>query len=1146
MLGDGDGYLVRNGIDGQCAINDDELDIREVLVDVLEVACSDADIVRACIRARHCPCSGFGCLDAGRHIVELVIGHDGLVAAHAVLCAVIGVSRTVLGDGDGHLIGNGGHGQLAGNGGDVVVIGIGIHMPFVGEGVFAPAHIRLGAGDGGIHAFILGEAAAGHGDGVVFQCLAVVHLFSGSAGQGDAALADGQAAVIHHELHVGEVGADVGKVGFLHAHGIGIRIGAGGLGRAGEGEVSDLVQIIADGYAIVGDFVGIAVIVHGLGVAGDGDNHFIGNGGDYQLAVFVGDGIVGGYVIPCLVLDDGIGDHVGHFANVGDFTGDGDAVHVIAIHIAVIAVAIGGMCCAVVDPGAVAGGDGQSLGVDGQAAVGHNKLHVGEGAVVVDEAGFREPHAVGACMGAFRIGGCALCQAEVLCGVQVGGNAVHGVAAHSVPCAVIGVGVGVAMEGHHHFRRRRGDGQLAGFLLDFVVAGLGVGIQGVGEVVLAFAHIRLAAGDIIGCAFAVSEAHAANGHFAVGQGLAVVGLAIGSTGQGHCTRKDGNEAFHGAGDDVLTGLVHRVLCHLGHNIGRACVRTGSFHGDHIGEVCFRLGAAIPSHGDFRSVIVGLGAECHDLGILIIVESDLVGAGGNGHGFGIRGYRGVAIDRDGVFRYHIIKGLTGDDLIIRHLGGGVVPHIVDGVAQVIPLDVGDGDGLILGGHGAGDHCRAGLIAVNVRRGHGISLTIGHVLGVGGCCFTAVLVNIVHGEGEDILLIVDMDNVLALIHLNGQGQVFRLIQHVAGGVLIGVGAHLTAVGGRAGCLHGCLLHTIQIILHVVGVGIGGVVEGDFLVISIQGEGLGFRLHHGVAGHGIGKLGDRGVEGLAFHYLVVSNLGGRSLLIIVNGVADVRVGCPDGVQHVFTVAVQAGFRTGFERRAAAVVLGVPADEVVAGLGGNTCGLVGQHGDLAVVQHGIGGAVAAFAAVGLVGHGHLGIGIHIHGGQGGIRVKGQVIAGVVDVAGSILPVGEHLARGGGEGAVGYTGGSIGAILVGIGNGRTRALAGGVGQGVGLANEDGLDGLALIQRLMLVNQVAVSIHPLEEGQALALNPGISILVNIGVGNGGAQCHGRRIIEFIAFHHDGDAYIQLGLLPVGVQGFVAGRHGVGSEVEGLA
>ncbi len=1118
--------------DGQAAVHNNEHHVGEVLAGIGEVGGLHFHVVSACIRTGHGVVAGegevSGCVQG--------VGNGYIIAGDGVHLAVILGFAIMLGDGDGDLVGHRGHGQLAGFRGDVVVLFFGVQVQFIGEGIAAFAYLGLGAGDRGLEAFLLDESVAGNRHGVVFQCRAVVHLGGGGAGQGHIALVDGQAAVFHNELHVGEVAVLVGEVSCLQTHGVGVRIRFGNGSLAGEGEVACLVQVVIDGHVVAGDGMFVAVIGHGILVAGDGHNHFLGHRGYNQGAVLVGDGVIGGNVLPCRILDMRIGDDILHGAHVGDGAHHGDAGHGIACCQAVMAVAIGGMLRAVVHPFTIAGLHGHSLGLNGHRAVGDNELHVGEGTVVVHEAVSREAHVGGAGMETLCFGGCAFGQAEVAGRVQAAGNAVHRVAGDSMLLAVIGVGSGVAVQGHHHFRCRLGHGQGAGFLGDVVVIRLGIVVQGVGEGVVTAANSRLTAGDVVGSAFAVHKA--LSGYGVVGQSGTIVGLAISGAGQGHVTLGDDDGAFPGRGQDILAGAVHPIFRQGRHNGGFTCVRAGSIHGDNLGEVRFRLAAVVRGHSVGLSIVNALIALRLNLSVLIVVESDLIGAGGDGHGLCILGYGGVAIDRDGGFLHLVGEGLAGDHLILRHLGGGVVPHIVDGVGQVVPLDVGHGDGLVLGGHGAGDHILAGLIAVNGGRGHGISRTVGHAFGVGFGRLGAILVNIVHGEGEDVLLIVDVDDVFALIRLNGQGQVFRLLQHVAGGALIGVRGHLAAESGGAGCLPILLFRTVQIILHVVGEVIGGVVEGDFLVVLVQGEGLGFRLHHGVAGNRFSRFGDRGVKGLAGDHLILCNRFRSSFLIIVDGVADVRVGRPNGVQHVFTVAVQAGVCACPKGSAGTVGLGVPADEVIAGLGGDARSTIGQHGDQAVVQHGFRGVVVAVAAVSLVGHGHLGIGIHIVGREGGVLVQGDVAAGIVHGACVIRPVGKHLAFGGSEGAVGHTGSSVRAILVGIGNIRTGALAGGVGQGIGLAHENGGDGLVAIQRFVDINVIAICINPLDNGQTMFLDKVVCIAVYLGLSDGSALGNRFIFIESnIAGYVDLDVNGYLGLCPVGIQHHILGRHG---------
>ena len=166
IFGDGDDNLVGDGVDLQNVVHDFERDVREVLIRVLEVARGDAHGVFASVRALRSPRGGFGRLDAGSYVVQLIVSRHGLVALDAVLGAVVGHDGAVLRDGDDDRGSNRVDGQRAGIIGYII---IGRNCAAVVAVVFDGAfinHVRGTArvGDGGFRR---------HGEGEVLLRVAV-------------------------------------------------------------------------------------------------------------------------------------------------------------------------------------------------------------------------------------------------------------------------------------------------------------------------------------------------------------------------------------------------------------------------------------------------------------------------------------------------------------------------------------------------------------------------------------------------------------------------------------------------------------------------------------------------------------------------------------------------------------------------------------------------------------------------------------------------------------------------------------------------------------------------------------------------------------------------------------------------------------
>ena len=93
---------------------------------------------------------------------------------------------------------------------------------------------------------------------------------------------------------------------------------------------------------------------------------------------------------------------------------------------------------------------------------------------------------------------------------------------------------------------------------DVVVACLGVGVQLISEFIIRFANVCLRAGHIVGRALAFNEAVAANGDLRLGQGRAVVNLAVAGGGQGDAALVDGQRAVF-VTNVIVAGNIF-VLC----------------------------------------------------------------------------------------------------------------------------------------------------------------------------------------------------------------------------------------------------------------------------------------------------------------------------------------------------------------------------------------------------------------------------------------------------------------------------------------------------------------------------------------------------------------------------------------------------------
>ena len=276
-----DDRVFRDRVDLQNAVHDLERYVREVLIRVLEVTRGDAHGVFASVRALRSPRGGFGRLDAGSYVVQRVVSRHGLVALDAVLGAVVGNDRAVLGDGNGNLVGHGGDRHIAVNHclDGHVVVGAGD-----GEGVLCQTHGRRAnvraSGDGeyiGLGADrnlvrLAGEAVV---VAVRLVLLAVVHMrfIDARDGDGGRSLVDGQRAVCIGYIIIGRNCVAVVFDGAFINHVRGTaRVGDGGFRRHGESEVLLRVAVDQTLHCEIGLGQRLAVVglIRVLGLDGQG------------------------------------------------------------------------------------------------------------------------------------------------------------------------------------------------------------------------------------------------------------------------------------------------------------------------------------------------------------------------------------------------------------------------------------------------------------------------------------------------------------------------------------------------------------------------------------------------------------------------------------------------------------------------------------------------------------------------------------------------------------------------------------------------------------------------------------------------------------------------------------------------------------
>ena len=445
---------------------------------------------------------------------------------------------------------------------------------------------------------------------------------------------------------------------------------------------------------------------------------------------------------------------------------------------------------------------------------------------------------------------------------------------------------------------------------------------------------------------------------------------------------NGQGAVYGIGYNVLSGGINLARSTLGEGdgisirIGALAVCGDSLEGDVVGrEAVNRLKVSGKGLG------VGIGSEGH---ILIVIEDDLIGAGSDGHRLLRRGHGGAACNGDGGFGIGFPVGTAGHGFGIGNGFGSAVPVVVDGVAQVRPLGVGNRALHIGGAHGAGDSSLAGGVAgnhwginrVGIAGIHGCGIVIGSL--------GSALVHIVDGQPEAALLPHGVEDI-------GAGVIHH--DFAAGLILGGRG------GGAGGPAH-----------KLIAFGSGEAVP--------HGHGL---VVHAGNRHIIGSPGDTGgIVGL------VGQDRGIRLVAPDGGKGDV------GGLNLNLVAGLIGFP---------VVL--PAQEHLALRGGEAIGMLhigkGAVGILLGIGHGAG------ARTGIIGYGELLV-AGIVGVEGniavdlGVEIEGEVVA--IGIPGRPAPPGEASRDGDlGKGIL-VDGGAIGNLnLLGIAAAHCQIGSTGIGR---------------------------------------------------------------------------------------------------------
>ena len=616
LAGESDGAR----IDGQGAVGNDEGDLTEVFVLALKVACGKTH------RVRGRPGVGSGdrriageCKVA--FLVEAAADAGHFVAGDGLFGAVILLGAGVAGDVDNNFGRVSGDGESTGLSDDNVVAGLEVLALGEGDGIGDAALVGYGAGGLDVADLAVNEAFVGDGDIGAGERGTVIGLIGALTGQSDLAFGDGQSAV----LDLTE-GVEVGDVG-LAAHdlvGLDNVCAAAGVGLAAFDDCGKHVALGEDVLREVVAGLGERLTVVGLVRTLCGDVDHAGVLGDDQFAVFLSDGVV----VSLGAFGQRVCEPVLAAALIGLAAGD-VVGRTLACDEAAAADGDGGIGerSAVIFLFTTAGGERYGTRGDGERAL----LACTEGVVVGDvNAVARDLVGLDDVVAAALIGLAANDFDLKL--VTLGELTGVGVAA--VGDCLAAVDLGLAVRGDDNLGGNCGDGQVAVFLGDLVVLCLGVVIQLVVEGVLAAADIELAAGDGVGCAFAINEAVAGDGDIMVGERDTVIHLAVGCGGESYLTLGDGQRAVL---DDKLNigEVIADVLKVFGNKLHVIAAGIGAGDSGIAGEVEVISGVeriadlgVVAGDGLFAAVILCSAA------VLLDRDNDLVGDGCNRQGTGV--------------------------------------------------------------------------------------------------------------------------------------------------------------------------------------------------------------------------------------------------------------------------------------------------------------------------------------------------------------------------------------------------------------------------------------------------------------------------------------------------------------------------------
>ena len=254
----------------------------------------------------------------------------------------------------------------------------------------------------------------------------------------------------------------------------------------------------------------------------------------------------------------------------------------------------------------------------------------------------------------------------------------------------------------------------------------------------------------------------------------------------------------GEGDRVRR-TVHILPLAVGGNAFKGNAgRCAGIAVDHLNRSVIDLAVAVRGQGD----------------VPVIVEVDDVPAGGDSQRLLVRTDGRVAVNRDRSFRDCRVKGLAGNGLRIenRFLA---CPDVIDRVAEVGALGVGDDQGQRVARHGATHDSLIRHIAFDLRRDHAIRFTLCKGRSIVLCRFSSSFIEILDSQREGVLDVVHADDVVRRNCADGQREVFVLIKLVAGRALVGVAVDDCAEVSGAGFGQRVVLAAVDVILDGVAV-------------------------------------------------------------------------------------------------------------------------------------------------------------------------------------------------------------------------------------------------------------------------------------------------------------------------------------------